>query len=68
MATKGFGLLELLKDRITRLPMCKTNFFTTDILVMEKTKDTKGHYFGVHTLVGENGTFTPKFLAKAGMY
>jgi hypothetical protein len=46
----------------------QTNFVTTDILVMEKSKDTKGHYFGVHTLVGENGTFTPKFLAKAGMY
>jgi hypothetical protein len=39
-----------------------------EILVMEKTKDTERGYFRAYTLITENGTFSPKFLAMVGMY
>jgi hypothetical protein len=67
LTTAIFGLLELSKDRISRSQVGKANFVTMDLLVIERTKDTKRGYFGAHTLVGKNGTFFRKMSCSGSM-
>jgi hypothetical protein len=44
------------------------NSVTVDLLVMERTKDTKWGYSGANTMVRENGKFSPTFLVMVGTY
>jgi predicted MPP superfamily phosphohydrolase len=52
--------------QISRLHLSLMNFVTMDLLLMERTKDTKLSFLGVHTLAGENRTSCSKLLVVVG--